>query len=83
MSTYIFVIIFLALVWAFIVNEITYRQRMRLIQNIYVSGQWTELRAETFLKIGYFDHFFRLLSFRNPRKLYGSNAWLLDKPERY
>lgn len=61
----------IACFWALIINEITFRQRLRLIDIVYDTpasraayrGAWNQVSND--------QHFHRLLTFRDPIKLYG------------
>lgn len=60
---------FLGCVWALIANEITFRQRNRMIDAIYERPDWEAL-ARNFHRVTYEDHHFRLMTMRNPMRLY-------------
>jgi hypothetical protein len=66
--TWCFIVI-VFLTWCFICNCRTFRQRTKLI-NLWRSDLFWEYSKE-FEKVSYNEHMWYLITFRNPRKLYG------------
>lgn len=60
--------------WAFVVNERTHKQRMRLIEVAFADVSDWRHRAADLGRVGYFKHFWHLYALRNPSTLYSHPA---------
>lgn len=67
---FIFAILFIVEIWAFIAIELTYRQRIRLIDR-RPKGNLYWKYSEEFNKVKYKTHFWHVFFFLDPKKLYG------------
>jgi len=65
------VLIFLCsfIVWSFVAAQITLRHRLALIEWIAKHNEMKEL-FDLFNQVTFREHYARLLSFRNPKRLY-------------
>lgn len=63
-------LVFVGGIWALICNEVTHKQRVRLIDARPRGCQYWACSAE-WERVSYDQHLLRLLTFRNPRHLYG------------
>lgn len=71
--TVFLVIIGLAAIWLEIANEITLRQRKKIIDIVYaVDRDYSKalMKQNAFAQVSYDKHLFHLFTLRNPYKLY-------------
>jgi len=58
------------LVWALVVNQITYRQRRRMLDRCVPGDTDFSINMDRFSKASYEQHFWRVFTFRSASKLY-------------
>lgn len=58
------------LVWALVVNQITYRQRGQMLDQCVPGDPDFSINMDRFSKASYEQHFWRVFTFRSGSKLY-------------
>lgn len=67
----IMVLFWLAMIWAFVCNERTLKQRLDIINSLdIISNDQRTLFWQHYDSVEYNAHFWRLMTFRDPYKLY-------------
>lgn len=70
----IIVILQVGLVWHFICNERTFRERTWLVNRAFAARDWP-VRAAMLRKVSYSDHLWRRFFLLDPFKLYSPRIW--------
>jgi hypothetical protein len=67
---WLFIYLCIVLIWTLICNQRTCKQRSRLI-DLQPLGELFESYSKEYNKVSYDSHLWRLITFRNPKYLYG------------